>query len=186
MAACPGLLRVTKLAFDALIWLVEQGPRFFDSRAERDAVMSQVVDVLIRDHLETIAEHLTDRNVAMALNMGEQLPTPYRERLLRALFERGRDRQTRGRMGLAPGPLSQGRGRLRRAADSARGRIAAAVGARAFSTRPSSISSARRTTKAIEHRPRTFWSGSSPITATWRTCQWNDRDHRDPRRRRRA
>ena len=46
--------------------------------------MSQVVDALIRDYLETIAEHLSDRNVAMALNIGEQLPTPYRERLLRA------------------------------------------------------------------------------------------------------
>jgi RNA polymerase sigma factor (sigma-70 family) len=92
-----------KSAFDALIWLVEQGPGFFDSRAERDAVMSQVVDTLIRDHLETIAEHLADRNVAMALSMGEQLPSPYRERLLRSLFERGRDRQTRGRMGLALG-----------------------------------------------------------------------------------
>ncbi len=39
-------------AFDALIWLVEQGPRFFDAKAERDAVMSQVVDALIRDHLD--------------------------------------------------------------------------------------------------------------------------------------
>ena len=65
--------------------------------------MSLVVDALIRDHLETIAEHLADRNVAMALNMGEQLPGSYRERLLRALFERGRDRQTRGRMGLTLG-----------------------------------------------------------------------------------
>jgi peroxiredoxin len=59
--------------------------------------------VLIHDHLGTIAEHFTDRNVAMALNMGEQLPMPYRERLLRALHDRGRDRQTRGRMGLALG-----------------------------------------------------------------------------------
>jgi RNA polymerase sigma factor (sigma-70 family) len=90
-------------AFEALIWLVEQGPRFFDSRQERDAVMSQVVDALIRDHLKTIAEHLADRNVAMALNMGESLPAAYRERLLRALFERGRDRTTRGLMGLALG-----------------------------------------------------------------------------------
>src|SRR5262249_49389070 len=64
---------------------------------------SQVVDVLIRGHLETIAEHLADRNVAMALNMGEQLPAPYRERLLRTLFIQGSDRQTRGRMGLVLG-----------------------------------------------------------------------------------
>ena len=92
-----------KAAFDALIWLVEQGPRFFDAQSERDVVMSQVVDVLIRDHLDAIAEHLTDRNVAMALNRGEQLPTPHRARLLTALFERGRDRPTRGRMGLALG-----------------------------------------------------------------------------------
>jgi peroxiredoxin len=90
-------------AFEALIWLVEQGPRFFDAPADRDAIMSQVADVLIRDHLETIAEHLTDRNVVMALNMRNELPTPYRERLLLALFERGRDRPTRGRMGLALG-----------------------------------------------------------------------------------
>jgi RNA polymerase sigma factor (sigma-70 family) len=90
-------------AFEALIWLVEQGPRFFDAPADRDAIMSQVVDALIRDHLETIAEHLTDRNVVMALNVSNELPTPYRERLLLALFERGRDRPTRGRMGLALG-----------------------------------------------------------------------------------
>jgi RNA polymerase sigma factor (sigma-70 family) len=90
-------------AFDALIWLVEHGPRFFDSLAVRDAVMSEAVDTIIRDHLESIAEHLTDRNVAMALNAGDQLPTPYRERLFRALFERGRDRNTRGLMGLALG-----------------------------------------------------------------------------------
>jgi thiol-disulfide isomerase/thioredoxin len=89
--------------FDALIWLVENGPRFFDAKAERDAVKSQVVDLLIRDHLDTIAAHLTDRNVAMALNSGEQLPTPDRERLLRALYQRGRDRRTRGHMGLALG-----------------------------------------------------------------------------------
>jgi len=90
-------------AFDALIWLVEHGHRFIDSLAERDAVMSEVVDALIRDHLESIAEHLTDRNVAMALNVGGDLPARFRERLLRALFERGRDRDTRGRMGLALG-----------------------------------------------------------------------------------
>jgi hypothetical protein len=90
-------------AFNALIWLVEQGPRFFDSRPERDAVVSQVVDVLIRDHREAIASQLTDRNVAMALTMGETLPAASRERLLRALFTRGRDRITRGRMGLALG-----------------------------------------------------------------------------------
>jgi peroxiredoxin len=95
-------------AFDALIWLVEQGPRFLDSRAERDKVMSQVVDTLIRDHLDAIAEHLTDRNVAMALNFGQELPAGYRERLLRALFERGRDRSTRGRMGLALGRYLNG------------------------------------------------------------------------------
>ena len=97
LAATPGGLRSPDLARRAMV------PRSSMHRAERDAVMSQVVDVLIRDHLVTIAEHLTDRNVAMALNMGEQLPTPYRERLFRALFERGRDRPTRGRMGLALG-----------------------------------------------------------------------------------
>ncbi len=90
-------------AFEALIWLVGHGPSFFDARVERDALMSQVVDALIHDHLETIAGHLTDRNVAMALNMSEQIQTPYFDRLLRALFERGRDRPARGRMGLALG-----------------------------------------------------------------------------------
>jgi len=90
-------------AFDALIWLVAEGPRFFDDRTQRDGLISRAVDALIRDHLKTIAEHLTDRNVAIALNMGEQLPMPYRQRLLRALHEHGRDRETRGRMGLALG-----------------------------------------------------------------------------------
>ena len=90
-------------AFNALIWLVEQGPRFFDSRPERDAVLSQVVDGLIRDHLDSIADHLTDRNVAMALSLGEPLPASYRERLLRLLFTRCRDRIARGRMGLILG-----------------------------------------------------------------------------------
>ena len=95
-------------AFNALIWLVEQGPRFFDSRPERDAVLSQVVDVLIRDHLETIADHLADRNVAMALSMGE----PTAGRLTASdscgpLQARPRP-QTSGRMGLDPGPISRG------------------------------------------------------------------------------
>jgi RNA polymerase sigma factor (sigma-70 family) len=90
-------------AFDALIWLVQEGPRFFDSRKERDAVMFQVVHTLENHHLASIAEHLADRNVAMALNIGEPLPAVYHERLLRALFQRGGDRATRGRMGLALG-----------------------------------------------------------------------------------
>jgi hypothetical protein len=92
-----------RAAFDALIWLVEHGPHFFDDKARRDHEMSKAVDVLIRDHLDTIEAHLTDANVVRALNMGEQLPSPYRERLLRTLFEKGRDRETRGRMGLALG-----------------------------------------------------------------------------------
>jgi peroxiredoxin len=87
--------------FDALIWLVAAGPRFLDDRAERDAVLSQVVDLLIRDHLDAIGVHLTDPNVAFALNSGDGFPACHRDRLLRALFERGRDRPTRGRMGLA-------------------------------------------------------------------------------------
>jgi RNA polymerase sigma factor (sigma-70 family) len=92
-----------RAAFDALIWLVQEGRRFFDSRKDRDAVMSQVVDTLITHHLPAIGAHLADRNVAMALNMGEPLPAVYHERLLRALFQRGGDRATRGRMGLALG-----------------------------------------------------------------------------------
>ena len=90
-------------AFSALIWLVEQGPRFFDSRPERDAVLSQVVDVLVRDHLETIAGHITDRNVVTALSVGAVLPAAYRERLLRVFFTRCRERSARGRMGIVLG-----------------------------------------------------------------------------------
>jgi RNA polymerase sigma factor (sigma-70 family) len=87
--------------FDALIWLVWVGPHFRDDLAERDAVLFQVVDLLIQDHLDAIAAHLTDPNVAYALNSGDGFPARHRDRLLRALFERCRDRPTRGRMGLA-------------------------------------------------------------------------------------
>ncbi len=140
-------------AFNALIWLVEQGPRFFDSRPERDAVVSQVVDVLIRDHLETIAGHLADGNVTMALSRGEPLPAASRERLLRALFTRGRDRITRGRMGLALGRylaaeadcverLTRGGPDLRRPGNSS------------SSTPLSPTSSARRTAGRYRARPK--------------------------------
>ena len=50
--------------FDALIWLVGVGPRFLDDMAERDAVLSQVVDLLIRDHLDAIGAHLTDHRTS--------------------------------------------------------------------------------------------------------------------------
>jgi peroxiredoxin len=89
------------VAFDALVWLVEQDHGFFEAPAERADVMKKVVDVLIRDHLDELSAHLTDRNVAMALNNGEAFPAPHRERIHRALFERARDRTSRGRAGLA-------------------------------------------------------------------------------------
>jgi RNA polymerase sigma factor (sigma-70 family) len=89
------------VAFDALIWLVAQDHGFFEAPAERAEVMKQVADGLIRDHLDELSAHLTDRNVAMALNNGEAFPAPHRERIHRALFERARDRATRGRAGLS-------------------------------------------------------------------------------------
>ena len=76
------------VAFDALVWLVAQDHGFFEAPAERADVMKKVADVLIRDHLDELSAHLTDRNVAMALNVGEAFPAPHRERIHRALFER--------------------------------------------------------------------------------------------------
>ena len=51
-------------AFDALLWIVGQDYRFFDAGADRDAIASKAVDVLIRDHLDEIASNLASRNVA--------------------------------------------------------------------------------------------------------------------------
>jgi len=62
--------------------------------------VSQVVDLLIRDHLDTIVARLNAPNVVFVLNSEDGFPARHRDRLLRALFEHGRDRATRGRMGL--------------------------------------------------------------------------------------
>ncbi len=89
-------------AFDALLWIV--GPHaLFDAWAERAETTSKAVDVLIQDHLDTIAANLAARNVAAAFNHGYPVPGPHIDRLYRALYERGRDRETRGHMGLALG-----------------------------------------------------------------------------------
>ncbi len=153
-------------AFNALIWLVEQGPRFFDSRPERDAVLSQVVDGLIRDHLDSIAGHLTDRNVAMALSLGESLPAAYRERLLRALFTRCRDRIARGRMGLILGRYLIAEAdcieRLTRPGAASQRR-----GAASFSIRRLPKSSVRQTGKRFPVRLKKCSTASLLITATW-------------------
>ena len=58
------------------------------------------MDVLIRDHLDFIAENLGERTIARALNDGDPQPAPHVDRLYRALYEQGKSRETRGRMGL--------------------------------------------------------------------------------------
>jgi thiol-disulfide isomerase/thioredoxin len=63
--------------------------------------MGKAVDTLIRDHLDSISANLAERNVAAAFNNGAPIPGPHLDRLYRALFERGRERDSRGRMGLA-------------------------------------------------------------------------------------
>ncbi len=112
-------------AFDAMIWLLWAGPRFLDDVAERDDAVSQVVDLLIRDHLDTIVAHFDAPNVLFVLNCEDGFPAHHRDRLLRALFERARDRATRGRMGLALARYLKAEadfvGSLRRGADPRRG-----------------------------------------------------------------
>ncbi len=82
-------------AVDAMIWLLWASPSFRDDLAERNAVVSQVVDLLIRDHLDTIVAHINAPNVVFVLNSEDAFPAPHRDRLLpRPLFEHGRDRDS--------------------------------------------------------------------------------------------
>ena len=88
-------------ALDALLWIVGHDLPFFDAREEREAMLGRAVDALIRDHLDFIGQNLDARNVAEAFNHGSPMPAPHVDRLFRALHDRGRTREVRGRMGLA-------------------------------------------------------------------------------------
>ncbi len=88
-------------ALDALLWILRHHMPMFDAREERAAMVGRAVDVLIRDHLDFIGDNLAARNVAEAFNNGSPMPAPHFDRLYRALYERGRTREIRGRMGLA-------------------------------------------------------------------------------------
>ena len=85
--------------FDALLWIVRPMP-FFDSYEERSAMLARAVDALIADHLEDIGDHLSDRKIIEAFNGWYPMPGPHGDRICRALFERGKTREIRARMGL--------------------------------------------------------------------------------------
>ncbi len=87
-------------AFDALLWIIGHSLRFHDDPSVRSVVLGNAVDALIRDHLDDVGDRLADRNVAEAFGMGGSIAAPHVDRLCRALFERGRTPETRGRMGL--------------------------------------------------------------------------------------
>jgi RNA polymerase sigma factor (sigma-70 family) len=86
--------------FNALLWIIQHQIGFFDNNEERAGTLDKAVDALIRDHLDFIAENLGERTIATAFNYGDPLPAPHVDRLYRALYERGKSRETRGRMGL--------------------------------------------------------------------------------------
>jgi len=93
-------------AHDALLWILRHHMPMFDAREERGAMVGRAmvgraVDALIRDHLDFIGDNLAARNVSEAFNNGSPMPAPHVDRLYRALYERGRTREIRGRMGLA-------------------------------------------------------------------------------------
>jgi RNA polymerase sigma factor (sigma-70 family) len=87
-------------AWDALLWLIGHTMPFFDSEEERAEILGKAVDALIRDHLDALGDGLATREVAEAFNFGSPMPAPHVDRLLRALYERGRTREVRGRAGL--------------------------------------------------------------------------------------
>ncbi len=87
-------------ALDALFWILAHHMPFFDEREERALLVGKSVDVLIRQHLNWIGENLASREVAEGFNKGSSMPAPHIARLYRALYEQGRTRETRGRMGL--------------------------------------------------------------------------------------
>ena len=62
--------------------------------------MGRAVDALIGDHLDFIGDHLQDRKISEAFNHWYPIPGPHGDRICRALFERGKTREIRGRMGL--------------------------------------------------------------------------------------
>jgi RNA polymerase sigma factor (sigma-70 family) len=87
--------------FDALLWVVEHGPRFYDAAEERDAALAGTVDVLVRERLDDIATDLGRREVSHAFGSASNpMPGPHLDRLFRALFEKARSREARGRSGL--------------------------------------------------------------------------------------
>ncbi len=88
-------------ALDALLWIFRYHMPFFDAAEERAAMVGRAVDVMIRDHLDFIGDNLAARNVSDAFNNGSPMRAPHIDRLYRALYERGRTREIRGRMGLA-------------------------------------------------------------------------------------
>ncbi|WZO99074.1 sigma-70 family RNA polymerase sigma factor [Isosphaeraceae bacterium EP7] len=91
----------TSAAFNALIWIL--GHQFLDANPGRAVLLGKVVDRLIRDHLEDIGNHLESRDVARAFNSSMPTPAPHVDRLYRALAERGKTREIRGRMSLLLG-----------------------------------------------------------------------------------
>jgi RNA polymerase sigma factor (sigma-70 family) len=86
--------------FNALLWIFQHQVGFFDNNEERAGTLDKAVDALIRDHLDFIALNLGERTIATAFNDGYPLPAPHVDRLYRALYEQGKSRETRGRMGL--------------------------------------------------------------------------------------
>jgi RNA polymerase sigma factor (sigma-70 family) len=87
-------------ALDALLWILRRHMPFFDAREERSEMVKKAVDLLIRDHLDYLGGHLDARNVSEGFNHGSPMPAPHIDRLYRALHERGRTREARGRAGI--------------------------------------------------------------------------------------
>ena len=85
--------------FDALLWITRHHMPFFDSGEERAATLGRAVELLIRDHLDYIGDNLDDRKVAEGFNHWNPIPAPHIDRVFRALYERDRTRDIRGRMG---------------------------------------------------------------------------------------
>jgi RNA polymerase sigma factor (sigma-70 family) len=85
--------------FDALLWIV-QPMTSFDSYEDRSATIGRAVDALIADHLEYLGDHLDEPKIAHVFLGWTAMPEPHVERISRALFERGKTREIRGRMGL--------------------------------------------------------------------------------------
>ena len=152
-------------AYEALLWIIGH-PIFFDAREERAAIVGMAVDALIRDHLDAIAADLAARNVAKAFNMGAPMPGPHVDRLYRALYERSKSREARGRMGLNLARLPQGRGRAGRESRRPRDRPQSPVsswrsGPELHRAAPQCATPARSAA-----RPRRSSSGSRPSMAT--------------------